>query len=441
MMANIKGIADNYLCSACGACTVVCPQDAISFDWTSVGRKYAVVNEKLCTRCGLCMKVCPSVDVLNLYERYEDHFVGKILDTYTGISANNDIFRNAQSGGLCTATVSYLFESGAIDAAVMCQMSAGLVPLVQAILITDPKQLAECQKSCYSPVDVLSALKLADGKRSVAIVGLPCHIEAATLMSEQFKSFSNITYKLGLICDRTHCRGMQDVLSSLGGNAKKRYLNWKKKDFTFNGQYYDYKSSPVVILDEKREICKNGILSNESRFALKDMFTAPRCRVCYDKLNIHSDLVFGDPWGMTDIDWQRGESLLLARTGKGRALIEEMISHRKVLLRKRDNYEDVITGQHIDEKRKYNESYVRDFNRFFDSSLSYLSKFKATSSLEATHMVEFRQFVELERKSYNTVCKIALSRLGRQCSSSNLLPRILRKVRELIKMAYNKILR
>lgn len=441
MMANIKGIADNYLCTACGACNAICPQGAIRFDWTSVGRKYAVVDDKLCTRCGLCKKVCPSIDVLNLHERYEDRFVGVILDTYTGKSADKDIFRNAQSGGLCTAVVSYLFETGAIDAAVMCQMSAGRVPVVQAVLITSPEQLAGCQKSCYSPVDVLSALKMADGKRSIAIVGLPCHIEAATLMNEQFRMFSKITYKLGLICDRTHCRGMQDVLSSLCGETKNKLLNWRKKDFSFNGQYYDYRNAPLVVLDEKREICRNGILSNASRFALKDLFTAPRCRVCYDKLNIHSDLVFGDPWGMSDIDWLHGESLLLVRTERGRALIEEMIAHRKIFLKKRETYDEVISGQHIDEKRKWHESYVKDFNHFFDSSSSYFPKYGTASLLEETHTAEFKQFVELEKLSYKSVRKIALLRLGHQCSSFNMLSRILKKVRELMKMTYNTVCR
>ena len=37
--------------------------------------------------------------------------------------------------------------------------------------------------------------------------------------------------------------------------------------------------------------------------ALKDMFTAPHCRICYDKVNVFSDIVFGDPWCMDDVDW------------------------------------------------------------------------------------------------------------------------------------------
>lgn len=46
------------------------------------------------------------------------------------------------------------------------------------------------------------------------------------------------------------------------------------------------------------------MLPNSYRFALKDYFTSPRCRVCYDKLNTFSDLVFGDPWGMSGVDWE-----------------------------------------------------------------------------------------------------------------------------------------
>ena len=47
---------DKSICVACGACTKVCPKDAIS-----VCRGcYAVVDESKCVGCGLCGKTCPA---------------------------------------------------------------------------------------------------------------------------------------------------------------------------------------------------------------------------------------------------------------------------------------------------------------------------------------------------------------------------------------------
>lgn len=62
-MRNIQAVSDSYLCSNCGACYAICPKEAIAFQWSGLGRKYAVINE-ICIECGLCQKVCPSIDIL-----------------------------------------------------------------------------------------------------------------------------------------------------------------------------------------------------------------------------------------------------------------------------------------------------------------------------------------------------------------------------------------
>ena len=44
------------LCVSCGACTNVCPKEAITI-WRGC---YAVVNESLCVGCGMCARTCPA---------------------------------------------------------------------------------------------------------------------------------------------------------------------------------------------------------------------------------------------------------------------------------------------------------------------------------------------------------------------------------------------
>ena len=46
---------DRKICVSCGACTKVCPRDAISI----YKGCFAVVDEK-CIGCGLCVKACPA---------------------------------------------------------------------------------------------------------------------------------------------------------------------------------------------------------------------------------------------------------------------------------------------------------------------------------------------------------------------------------------------
>lgn len=56
-MASKKTAKVNQtVCVACGACTKVCPREAVSV-WKG---SYAVVDEAKCVGCGLCARTCPA---------------------------------------------------------------------------------------------------------------------------------------------------------------------------------------------------------------------------------------------------------------------------------------------------------------------------------------------------------------------------------------------
>lgn len=344
-MDNIHKVSDSYMCSNCGACKSVCPKEAIDFMWSSMGRMYAHVNDK-CIHCGICTKVCPSIN--NAASVLKDPYVGNIEALYTGRATDDVIFRNAQSGGAVTAVLTYLFESHKIDCAVVCRMKAGDTPVVESALITDASELAQSQKSCYTPVDMLSILKQARDYKSVAVVGLPCHIEGLSLLQTKAKRFQNVKYKLGLICDRTLCASILDLLVGKYAeafNEKNVKIDWRRKYLKTNK--FQYKSAPIVIHSEKEE----HTVPNHVRFFLKEPFTPPRCRVCTDKINVMADLVFGDPWRMENIDWVKGESVIIARTILGNDLIKEMQAVGVLQLNLRRN-DEIITGQLIPERRE-----------------------------------------------------------------------------------------
>lgn len=214
MVNNIQQVSDALLCSNCGACIAVCPKNAISISSTTLGRKFASVDDN-CIDCGLCLNVCPSLDRQNLRAMHADKYVGEIRNVYVGKSTNREIYNNSQSGGACMSVISYLFDTGAIDAAVLCRMDYGNPPEVKSFLVESKEGLTNYQKSCYTPVDLLSALREATSKKAIAVVGLPCHIQGAESLIRYHHRFHNIRYKIGLICDRTLCAGIQNVMLSV----------------------------------------------------------------------------------------------------------------------------------------------------------------------------------------------------------------------------------
>ena len=379
-MNNIQRISDAYLCSNCGACYTICDANAIDFNYSPIGRMYANVNSN-CIDCGLCTKVCPSIDYYNLHKVYKDTYKGEIKKVYVGKSLTQNFFQNGQSGGLCTSILAWLFENKKIDGAIVCKMDFGKIPLVQPYLVTSIKDLEDSQKSCYTPVPLLKALKQTKGIQSIALVGLPCHIEGATALNKTLKKFTNIKYKIGLICDRTLCNGIQTAISSFAQTKENDEIkiDWRRKDSTINNKYYSYSNAPVVIYTKKKVL---KVLPKNYRMLLKEMFTTPRCYICYDKLNVHADIVIGDPHGTREIDKTHGNSLVLVRTELGLSCIQKMINQEKIKL-VLSNEEDALRGQGIDTRKISVNNFAKALEILSEHTESYLYNFDSNKITRA----------------------------------------------------------
>lgn len=400
-MINIQDVSDAYMCSNCGACAAACPKNAIEFNRSSIGRVYANVTEH-CINCGMCLKVCPSIDSIGLHTRNVDKIHGVVLSVKIGRAKDDWYYNNSQSGGAVAAILDYLFSSKRIDAAIVCKMQAGNTPLCTGTIITSVAEISSTQKSCYTPVELLSVLRMAKKYRSLAVVGLPCQIQGAVSLSEVLKSFDNIKYKIGLICDRTLCSGLIQVIKSytkIKGNIK---IDWRKKSFVFNDTYYPYKHAPIFVYSNDGQ---SEVLSNSYRFALKDFFTPPRCRVCYDKMNTFADIVCGDPWGMSNIDWDKGESLVITRTKVGTQILDEMEKDDLIVLRP-GNYEEVKNGQYLDRKVLQLSYYSRAAESIPHKILSYLYHQKYVSYTSKMLLSAEREFSDFQRHEMMSECQV-----------------------------------
>ena len=341
-MKKINIIKESQLCYGCGTCNVVCNKDAITMKYDNIGRLLPIINEERCVNCGLCYNICPSLDQKGFQlPQTEDCYVGNVINTYIGKACDERIYRNSQSGGLVSAVLKYLFNTGKIDAAIVCKVTDAMEYTSKATIVTSSEELLECQKSSYVPIDMVSALKGTDKYKSIAVVGTGCHIQGINVLrnfKDEYKE--RISYTLGLICERTLCKTSTDVLYNAYFKKDKKRIIWKDK--TIN-----YKNARLVI---KTENGKQKVLPRWQRFVLKDPFTNPRCRICFDKLNVHADMVFGDPWGMSEVDWQNGMSLVLTRSERGEDVINGLMQKGDARLGKA-SLSEVIQGQHI-EKRK-----------------------------------------------------------------------------------------
>lgn len=344
---NIKRITEELLCSGCGTCNTICGHQAITMRKTStMGLLYADIDIDKCTDCGLCLKMCPSAQILKQKDNItREQIIGNIKDCYIGRSLDKDVFDNAQSGGIVTTILTFLFTKGLIDAAVSCRMEYAIpTPYIHYTILTSPEELKQNQKSCYTQVDIVSALKETSQYKSVAVVGIPCHIQGVSNLIA-LKKYSNIKYRIGLICDKTYTDTYMDAImygeKIPSGEVR---INYRQKNFYHDGTFYSYQQAPIVVENRKKEIT---IIPNTKRVFLKEQFAVPKCKLCWDKLNSLADIVLGDPWGLKGkYNENEGDSVIIVRSNLGKQLLNDLSAEMLIKL-SQVSIEEVAEGQHV----------------------------------------------------------------------------------------------
>lgn len=379
---NISSITSTDLCCSCGACAGICHQDAIKIEETIDGRFIPTVTED-CIGCGKCLQICPGINIHD-FEHYigsmDDPFKGNFISAHIGKATNPLIYSEAQNGGLVTAIISSLFEKDKIQGAVVTRQNPQNPRENQMVIVTKPEDLLEAQKSKYTQstaLKVLSSIRDFDGE--LAFVGLPCHMHALHNLKKADPNLaSKVKYRLGLVCDRLQTNLAFDFFAIKAG------VNLQNiKSITFRD-----KTTPRGYPGDVSIIGKNGlkkIIPFEFRMAIKECFTPLRCRLCFDKMNIFSDLVSGDPHGILDCDRSGGESVCIVRTSTGKEMLDIASDLNQIAMRDIEA-ERIFDGQKILDRckqwRRYTDLFSETKRKIPEYSQFLVNKSLPTSPAE-----------------------------------------------------------
>ncbi len=340
---TVAFVAGSHLCLSCGACTVACPKDAVRLVETPDGRLLPQVDEQACIHCGRCTQSCPGLAISDFEEFLAQNqpFQGSCLGTVVGRASDSTIFPKGQSGGVVTAIALELLNANRVDGVVVSRLEwNGGRPRGRAFVARSRDDLLSAQGSKYCPMPLIEALspKVKPPGR-LAIVGLPCHIHAIrNLRRWQPELVQNVDLTIGLFCDRILTYAAMDYLVT-----RANLLSADVTGFNFRDKKRTGYPGDVTIFT------RNGAmktLPGNERMRIKEQFTPLRCRFCFDKLNVFSDITVGDPHGVHGADTENGESVCVARTVNGKEALDLCLENQGMRAREID-YREVLSGQGI----------------------------------------------------------------------------------------------
>ena len=177
-----KTVWDQGRCAGCGSCVAVCPADAFSFSRGGVSPHHAEYCKEATdgVPCGVCCEVCPrlaSGGKTSLLGEYRD-----LLSARAGFEVPG-----RQSGGAVTAILLNALESGYVDAVVTVTEDRWTRCPSSAIITTSEALIHQAGSRYNWWVPLLAALKeavITRKYRHVAVVGVPCAVEALQKMRE-----------------------------------------------------------------------------------------------------------------------------------------------------------------------------------------------------------------------------------------------------------------
>lgn len=354
-------ILDKVKCCGCEACVQICPKHCIAFEQDSEGFRYPLVDETKCIDCGLCEKVCP---VLNIDE------ARKPLSSYAALNENEEERLKSSSGGIFILLAKRTIAEGGVVFGAKFDEHWNVVHA----FAENETELTAFMGSKYVQSRIrdtfFQAKNYLNSGRRVLYSGTPCQI--AGLKKFLRKEYDNLL-TVDVIChgvpspsvwqhyleeikqnalkgENTVSPPLKPIVSGcdtlIGENSvviesisfRDKRLGWKKHSFAL--------TLAKATADGKPNTVSLSHIHREDPFFIGfndwSLYLRPICYSCpFRKLRSGSDLTLADFWGIEtlkpEMDDNKGISVLLLNTPKGRDMVQEL--HLK---KKEVGYSDVV---------------------------------------------------------------------------------------------------
>lgn len=314
-------------CCGCSACSSGCPQTAIHMVLNSEGFYRPSVLEGACNQCMLCLKYCP----INHTADCEEKELAE-PDIMAAWSTDKDNHLASSSGGV----FSELAKSVLVDSGVVCGCAWGEGWTPRHILIDNIDGLASLKGSKYIPSLIHEGLfreiiDLAKEGKTVLFCGTPCQVAGLDLAAPA-EARANM-----LLVDLV-CHGVPSLTSFHSyldfRFGSRDYIN----HFSFRNKEISVQTICAIDQSGSKYLKTCGQNSWFRAAMVYHLFLQKTCFTCpFGNVPRVGDITLGDFWGIPE-EWhhEKGDSLVLANTPKGKDLVQSLVRQRNIRILKSD---------------------------------------------------------------------------------------------------------
>lgn len=327
-LTSIQEVVDSKLCSGCGACAYMQPNEIRMVDVLDEGLRPVTMEgpDGLKVDTGEALKGCPGIELehpdFNCDESIEKDLVdawGPIRSMWEGGASDEEMRFAGSSGGAASALAVYALER--LDFRLVLHVGADPdSPYTNRTVVSRTRdEILIRSGSRYapaSPCELLNMIEEADGP--CLFIGKPCDVAAAQKARKyRPKLDRNLALTVAFFCAGTpSTNGTIELLESLGvsdlddlSEVRYRGRGWPGK---FVAKSRDGETSFSCTYDQSW----GGVLSKHVQW---------RCKLCLDHTGEFGDIAVGDPWYRPIREGELGSSLIVARTEVGQRYVDMAI--------------------------------------------------------------------------------------------------------------------
>jgi len=322
---NIRDVSERQLCTGCGVCAYLSPDEIRMVDALQYGRRpWIEGGVPRDPRSAEAFEACPGpglahgaeLDAPGVIEALRPGW-GPVLELWEGFAADPGLRFEGSSGGAATAIALHCLEEGAMHGVLHTAARRDAPYLNETVLSTERAQLLAATGSRYAPASPCDGLQeIEDAPRACVFIGKPCDVAAAGKAASLRPALAE---KLGLtiamFCAGTpSTRGTLDMLRRMGVDELSNVTEVRYRGKGWPG---------LARVHEKTEEGERvHTLTYQESWGMLQRYRQWRCYVCADHTGQFADIAVGDPWYRAIPDGEPGRSLVLVRSERGRRVLE-----------------------------------------------------------------------------------------------------------------------